>query len=220
MQRIDVNENEKIQYIQNLLRSKLNFLTRSTFKFVGDPIPPNSNINIKNVSPLVDESTTSKIDKDSLIFINETKVLNVDYCHISTLSNSIIKVNGKSINLNNAYNSFGFIFSSGPLFLQNMEKCILIAGCHQARLHNITDSIIIFENNEKDTQKTVIIENCRNVKFNSVYVDDFDHPTKFTESPNYQILQDDVVSEIENEIEKVELNDLTGFLKRFLSTSN
>ncbi|KAI5950329.1 hypothetical protein KGF54_005146 [Candida jiufengensis] len=205
-------ENDRIQQIYRLLQSKQNQLSRSTFKFIGDPIPPKSTSDQRefvNVSPKQFESDEKN---NKIEIINDRVNLDQNYVHISKLSNSILKLNINSINLNNAINSVGCINSEGPLFIQNMSNCIFVVKCHQARLHNIKNCILIFN----QQTKPVIIENCSKLKFNEIDVDDFNHPTKIIKSPNYEILKDEKVVQIENEIKIVDIKALDKFLERYI----
>ncbi|RCK55769.1 hypothetical protein Cantr_05725 [Candida viswanathii] len=63
-------------------------------------------------------------------------------------------------------------------------RCILILECHQARLHNVHNSIVLVQSVENDR---IIIENCSQLRVNNgIEVDDFDFPTKETENPHFQ----------------------------------
>lgn len=99
-----------------------------------------------------------------------------------------------SMHLEGLRNSVFVIHCTGPVFIHDVENCVLVLKCHQLRLHNATGSAVFVEvSNDR-----VIIEKCRGLTLGaysydnktlgpslSLQVDDFDWPTKMKASPNY-----------------------------------
>ncbi|KAI5956688.1 hypothetical protein KGF57_003408 [Candida theae] len=202
-------ETENVNSIHRLIQSKQNQLSKVNFKFVGEPQPP---------TPI------NKSNRDSNVFsdlkYNSTSVLDTDYkceadhIYISKFSNSVVSLESKSISLQSGQNSVCYLHSSGPVFVHDAVNCILIISCHQARLHKLRNSLVIVQNREK--RKPIIIENCSNLMINDVDIDDFNHPSKSTKSPNYKVLQSEVLANIQQQIHHVNLSNLEPTISSIL----
>lgn len=184
-----------------LIQSKQNQLSKVSFKFVGDPQPP-ANLNKSKH----DTDAFSNLRSDSITVVDDDYKLTSNHIYISKFSNSRLSLESMSIHLQNGNNSICNIQSSGPVFIQNAINCIFVISCHQARLHHIKDSTVIVENRDKGNP--IIIENCTQLLINDVDVDDFNHPSKTTKSPNYNVLSSEEVLRIKQRIPTMELHNI------------
>ncbi|ODV69458.1 hypothetical protein HYPBUDRAFT_84816, partial [Hyphopichia burtonii NRRL Y-1933] len=91
------------------------------------------------------------------------------------------------------------INSEGPIFIHDLNHCVLLLKCHQLRLHNIHNCLILVEvGNDR-----VVIENSNGLRIGSyptskkkgfqlardkIEVDDFNWPTKLEKNNNYDYL--------------------------------
>lgn len=202
-------ESENVNSIIKLIQSKQNQLSRVNFKFIGEPQPP-THINKSKQ----DKEVLSDFHSNSITVLDQYYELNSDHIYVSRFSNSILSVESQSINLQNGEGSICYLRSTGPVFVQNATNCIFIISCHQVRLHEITDSIVIAENRHKGNP--IIIENCSRLLINDVDVDDFNHPSKSTKSPNYDTLLSEEMVRIRGELRETNLSNLTTSVSSFL----
>lgn len=195
-------ESENVKSILKLIQSKQNQLSRVNFKFLGEPQPP-THINKSKQ----DKEVLSNFHSNSITVLEQDYKLSSDHIYVSRFSNSILSVESQSINLQNGEGSICYLRSTGPVFVHNATNCIFVISCHQVRLHKITDSIVIAENRHKGNP--IIIENCSRLLINDVDVDDFNHPSKSTKSPNYDTLLSEEVVRIRGELRETNLSNLT-----------
>lgn len=102
---------------------------------------------------------------------------------ISNISSSVLNITSKSINFKGGDNNLIVFRSTGSIFIHDLVNSVLVVECHQLRLHNVTDSVVI------NRAKSVVIENCHGLQFNgSNNINDFNYP-KQGDNPNYKIIE-------------------------------
>lgn len=205
-------ESENVKSILKLIQSKQNQLSKVRFEFIGEPQPP-SHISV----PQHDSKVFSNLNSNSISVTDQDFKLTSDHIYIVEFSNSIVSLESQSMNLQNGQDCICNLHSAGPIFIHDAINCVFILSCHQVRLHQIRDSIVIVNNREKGNP--IIIENCSSLHINDVDVDDFNHPSKSTKSPNYDILPGDKVKQIQEQVQDTNLCDVKPCVRRLIQLS-
>lgn len=90
-----------------------------------------------------------------------------------------------SINIQGSVSSVFKLKCDGPVFIHDMQNCVVQLDCHQARLHNMHNCIVIVD---KASNNRVVIEDCDNLNIiGLVAVDDFSWPTKISDNPHFKL---------------------------------
>lgn len=182
---------DKLKILNNLLQSKQNQLSKKRFEFKGEPVPPISNSLVVNDQTVPDTSKSiQKVDNQIFeISLNEHMV-------VDCFSNSYLQTTNEipSIHLKSGNRSICKLTVQGPVFIHDVENSILILSCHQARLHNIHNSLVVMESVQNNR---IIIENCNQIKVNSGFeIDDFNFPTKEIKNPHFEVLMREKSNEV------------------------
>lgn len=165
---------------------------------------------LRNNSPKESSHDTNKETNNNLnsLFTSLTKSkrtidsTNLTHEHIlfSNLESSIVvsdqKVEPYSVHIKQGLDSVIALKSKGPIFIHDLKHCVLILKCHQLRLHNIHDSLILVEvGNDR-----IVIEDCDNLKIGNyptksfesgigkLEVDDFNCPIKLEKNKHFDYL--------------------------------
>ncbi|EGV65750.1 hypothetical protein CANTEDRAFT_92076 [Yamadazyma tenuis ATCC 10573] len=173
---------ELINSLSRLLEAKKSSMDTSKFKFKGAPIilqtdnSPTKNLNIQvGPKPYMENIFDQRIEIQSPV--NHLLLKQFERCIVLNHKNS------SSVNLQTGANSILRFDIDGTISATGLTNCIVLANCHQLRLHNITNSLVV-----SDITTNVIMENCMNVKFSgAVNVDDFNF--NFTNSQNYSYVE-------------------------------
>ncbi|KAI3406507.2 hypothetical protein KGF56_000639 [Candida oxycetoniae] len=206
-------ESEQLQSIFNLIELKQNQLGRFKFKFVGDPQPPTHfNYNTKSSEKEVGVSATNC---NSIILDGKLVELNSDYSYIESCRRSVLNLNTKSLHLQEAIDSIVKVVSNGPILIQKMSNCIIVLSCHQARFHNVSDSVVIVVNNDNE-KRPLMIENCRNLITNDIRIEDFNHPLKDFKDPGFTVLNEEQTIKIIQMVDECNLENLKTMLSLYI----
>lgn len=147
------------------------------FKFSKKPQPKNPQVvaSIQFEDDAEIEPTLKSVHNTTKIIENESKVFVKDI-----ESSVIVFKNLESITLRKITNSIIFIESNGPAFIFEMKDSIIFVKCHQLRIHDSQNSIIIPMINSNNA----IIENCSKLIFKNdfIHVNDFDSPGRPSEN--------------------------------------
>ncbi|KAK6461616.1 hypothetical protein DFJ63DRAFT_314248 [Scheffersomyces coipomensis] len=192
----------EVDFLFKTIELKRIQLSQNRFEFKGNPIPPESNmiqtkgkivktglnVNVNTYNELLFKDISNQrfklsveqSEKHVLLLGVESSIIDQDKSMIPS-STHIKQVKHSIINLK----------VEGPIFIHDVSYSILILNCHQLRLHNITNCIIIIEQVMNDR---IIIENCTDLLIMAknegqvIEVDDFNWPTKMTINPHYKYI--------------------------------
>lgn len=169
------------------------------FQFHGDPIPPENltrstiREESKEKLPTAEPALYENILRQNLTV--EVKQSTV-FRHIC---GSKLQITVPSLHIDDSHYCAWYIHSEGPIFIHNMTNCVLITASHQLRLHNMVNCAVFADVGSG----RAVIEHCDNVTFGGYSrdtktltssrfgVDDFNWPTRATESPHYSTVERD-----------------------------
>lgn len=175
--------------LRKLYSAKEKILNKTTFEFIGVPIPPSSTEKTSLIS-------RQKIEvKPQLHGLRRQKhIISTELPHmlISDVQECIL-TNPKqdairSIHLQDIDTTILQLVSSGPVIVKNAHNSVLIIECHQLRLHDVVNcTIVVNVSNDR-----IVIERCNDLKIipqkvNNLTIDDFSWPTLGEVNPHYTI---------------------------------
>lgn len=171
---------ETIESLMRFIEVKKNSLETLVFRFEGEPIETRSLINVPKANEFKVSPYLENIKEQTN---NITKPVN--YFSVSGFDSCVIINEGMSVsaNLEKGRNSVVKIAMDGTVYATDLERCILVCDCHQLRLHNILNTLIV-----ANIKTNIIIENCKQLRFSGkVTIDDFNFG--FNDSQSYQLVE-------------------------------
>lgn len=175
--------------LRKLYSAKEKMLNKTTFQFIGDPIPPSS---IETTSLKLRHEIEVKPQLHGLRLRKHIISTNLPHMLISDIQESILS-NWKqdpirSIHLQDIDSSILHLVSNGPVIVERARNSVLIIDCHQLRLHEVVNcTIVVNVSNDR-----IVIETCNNLKIvpqkeKLLTIDDFSWPTLGEVNPHYTI---------------------------------
>jgi hypothetical protein len=196
----------KVENLKKLLLLKQEELTTERFEFNGDPIRPNDS-NVAITRPSIGPIQANVESNQHCDLERTTTTIGGNHVLVNNITECIVVGRAKSVNLAHAQFSIIQIGSEGPIFVHDVDYCVLQLTCHQLRLRNVVNCIVI----QKVASGRVIIEDCSNISLGTqtndqIVVDDFNWPSTAT-NPHYCELSLEETSAI---LRCVEVNAKTG----------
>ena len=203
---------DKLKILNNLLQSKQNQLSKRRFEFKGEPVAPVLKSLVANDQNVDDTSKSIQKINKQILEISLNKHIVVD-----CFSNSYVQTTNEipSIHLKGGDRSICKLTVQGPVFIHDVRNSILVLSCHQARLHNIHNSLVIIQSVQNNR---IIIENCNQIKVSSgIEVDDFNFPTKEIKNPHFEVLMRDVSDEVLNGVRRIaQTSDIATVINKYI----
>lgn len=191
-----------LQAIHTMMReveARNNVINKRQFAFKGDPIPPPAQTSDQDVSgpgptsqAWAPDTAGANSSFDSLngclLVINEAQ----KHVVLSNITNSVVftvpPVPPASVHVRSAHDVILRVDCAGPIFVHDVVDAVLILQCHQLRLHNVRNSVVVVD----VSNNRAVIENCNGLTVGTqaggeVAVDDFNWPTTAT-NPHYHTL--------------------------------
>lgn len=168
-------------------------LSAHSFAFVGEPGAAGS------AHPLPAESDTapamSRLGFSDLDRVKREIPLDVKaHCVLSNVTDSIVACAGMLrmtlVNASRLRNSVVVLRCAGPVFLHELRNVVVVASCHQLRVHNSQDITVFVE---EIGGNRLVIEKCGGVRVRCgggrprPQVDDFDWPTQEHANPHVRV---------------------------------
>lgn len=194
-------DRDRINVLNNLLQSKSNQLSKRMFSFEGNPVPINGNAKIDTayLQPVLSTKNTIEDIKNVVYTINTSGHTLIDTINHSYFSTENIP---SSLHLKNGNNSIFNLVVHGPIFIHDIDKCILVLEGHQVRLHNVRNTLVLVKSVENNR---IVIENCDQLIINQgIEVDDFDFPTKELKNPHFQYVDNIDMDMVLNTISSID----------------
>ena len=208
---------DKVEKLKKVLLQKQDELTSERFEFKGDPVPPSDS------NTTTDRSRTGQIsdnveNNQHCDLVGTTTTIGGNHVLVKNIAECIVLGQAKSVNLAHAQYSVINIGSDGPIFVHDVAHCVLQLTCHQLRLRNVVNCIVI----QKVASGRVVIEDCSNISLGTqtndqIVVDDFNWPT-VAKNPHYRELSLEQTKSIVSRVKlganrgKVDLNELKQLL--------
>lgn len=182
---------ETIHMLMREVDARNNVINKKQFAFRGEPRPPKLNVSQRLNEELNLPSNAPKNGlHNSCAFstvINQILTLssNANHQHvlIADIEDSVIytqpDVVTASVHIRGGTRLIVSMTSEGPIFIHDLHDVVLLLRCHQLRLHNVRNSVVMVE----VSNSRIVIENSSELVVGSyrdeeVNVDDFNWPTR------------------------------------------
>lgn len=182
---------ETIHMLMREVDARNNVINRKQFAFRGEPKPPRQKIAQRlNEGQNQASSPTKSGPHNSCAFstvINQKLPLptgtNHQHVLIADIEDSVIYTQPDlvtaSVHIRGGTRLVVSIVSEGPIFIHDVHDVVLLLRCHQLRLHNVRNSVVMVE----VSNNRIVIENSDGLlvggyQDEEVNVDDFNWPTR------------------------------------------
>lgn len=212
-QKVDM---DKIKVLNKLLQSKSNQLSKKMFSFEGKPVPA-------NIKPELCTAPTVLPARDTIHDINNEvyQINSSGHIVVESIQHAYVNTGHipSSLHLKNAIDSVFKLVVEGPIFIHDIQGCLLILEGHQIRLHNVRNSLVLIRSVQNNR---IIIEKCNQLRINEgIEVDDFDFPTRESINPHFKRIDDTNCNHIVSSIDNVnEISIASGLLKKLICPEN
>lgn len=170
----------QLDTLNQLVDAKNASLTAKTFSFKGDPLVSTSTRQKASIAHF------ELVPYKRNVVRQKVQAQGVSHFFVEQFIEClIVDDSSSSVSLKLGSKSVVKIDIDGTVSASKLHECILVLRCHQVRLHDMTNCLVV---TEVDTN--IIIENCHGLKFaGGAKVDDFNF--NFGASDNYSLVDFD-----------------------------
>ncbi|CDR47674.1 CYFA0S36e00276g1_1 [Cyberlindnera fabianii] len=140
---------------------------------------------VRSRKELVLEDEEEEEEEEVIAKTGEVCVLKDQKCLVKEMTRSVIITDDvcSNVTLKKITKSHIVIKAEGPVFIHDCHGCVLFVECHQLRIHDSSRLKI----HAQIPSGRAVIENCKEMMFQGVQVDDFNHPNGG--SMNYKLIK-------------------------------